>query len=182
MMRLEPHRSLLLVVDMQEKLLPHMSGPGQVLLGCARLLKGARRLAVPTLASEQAPSRLGPTLSDLKALLPAGAVRSKMAFSCVLEPDLFADLADRGRDQVVIAGIEAHVAVLQTAMDLKARGYAPLVVADAVASRDPESRALALARLSAAGIGVVDVEMVLLEWTGSAAHPAYEDIDALISR
>ena len=167
---------------MQEKLLPDMSGPGQVLLGCARLIKGARRLEVPMLASQQEPRRLGPILGDLAVLLPAGAVYAKMAFSCVREPGLFADLADRGRDQVVVAGIEAHAAVLQTAMDLKARGYAPLVVADAVASRDPESRGLALARLSAAGVGIADVEMVLLEWTGSAAHPAYEDIAALISR
>jgi nicotinamidase-related amidase len=181
-MRLEPHRSLLLVVDMQEKLLLDMSGPGQVLLACARLVKGARRLEVPILASEQEPHGLGQTMGDLKALLPSGAIQSKVAFSCAREAALLADMAERRRDQVVIAGIEAHVAVLQTAMDLKARGYAPVVVADAVASREPESRALALARLSAAGIAVVDVEMVLLEWIGSAAHPAYEDIAALISR
>jgi len=181
-MCLEPHRSLLLVIDMQEKLLPGMSGPGQVLLSCAKLVKGARQLGLPVVASAQSPGRNGPVIGDLKGLLPEGAVQTKTAFSCVREPGLFAGLAELGRDQVVIAGIEAHVAVLQTAMDLKAGGYAPVVVADAVASREPESRALALARLSAAGIAAVDVEMVLLEWIGSAAHPAYEDIAALISR
>lgn len=161
-------------------MLPAVSEPARVLLGCSRLLKGALRLAVPTVASEQDPNRLGPTVGDLRHLLAGAAVRPRATFSCVRDAAILADLARAGREQVVIAGIEAHVGVLQTAMDLKARGFAPAVVADALASRRPESRALALARLAAAGIAVVDVEMVLLEWTDSIANPAYEDIAALL--
>jgi nicotinamidase-related amidase len=168
------------VVDVQERLLANVNEPAQVLLGCARLVKGARRLGVPVMASEQDPGGNGTIIGDLKQLLADAAPWPKRTFSCMRDPAIAADLAGRGRDQVVVAGVEAHVAVLQTAIDLKAKGYAAFVVADAVASRAPESRALALARLSAAGTAVVNVEMVLFEWLGGADHPAFAEIADLI--
>jgi nicotinamidase-related amidase len=179
-MRLEVGRSLLLVVDVQELPLANVNEPAQVLLGCARLVKGARQFGVPVMASEQDPGSHGAVIGDLRHLLPDTAPRAKRTFSCMCDPAIASELAGHGRDQVVVAGIEAHVAVLQTALDLKAKGYAAFVVADAVGSRAPESRALALARLSAAGIAVVNVEMVLLEWLGATDHPAFTEIADLI--
>lgn len=161
-------------------MLAHVNEPAQVLLGCARLIKGARRLGVPVTASEQSPDSNGAIIGDLKHLLPGTGVRAKRTYSCMRDPTIIADLAGHGRDQVVVAGVEAHVAVLQTALDLTAKGYTAFVVADAVGSREPESRALALARLSAVGIAVVNVEMVLFEWLGGADHPAFAEIADLI--
>lgn len=179
-MLIERNRSLLLLVDVQDRLVPAMAEPAGMLANCALLLKAAARLGVPILASEQYPRGLGPTVPELLALLPDGAVSAKTVFACGGDPEIQARLRAAGRDQVVVCGIEAHVCVLQTALGLEAGGYIPFVIADATASRRPESKAAALDRLRANGIEVATAEMVLFEWLGRAATDEFRELSRLI--
>ena len=179
-MLMERGRALLLLVDVQERLVPAMSEPAPMLANCALLLKGAARLGVPILASEQYPKGLGPTVAELAELVPAEARLPKTEFACGADPGIAARLAAAGRDQVVLCGIEAHVCVQQTALGLKAAGCTPFVAADATASRRAGNKALALERMRANGIEVVSAEMVLFEWLGRAATPEFKDLSALI--
>lgn len=171
--------SLLLLVDVQERLVPAMAEPAPMLANCALLLKAATRLAVPVLASEQYPQGLGSTVPELRDLLPEGSVLAKTAFACSSDPGLAARLA-AGRDQVVVIGIEAHVCVLQTALGLQEAGRKAFVVADAVTSRRPESKAAALDRLRVNGVEVVTAEMVLFEWLGRAGTDEFRELSRLI--
>lgn len=177
-MLLDRNLSQLLVVDMQERLAPAVAGIDAVEHACRRLLEGARELAVPVLVSEQYPRGLGHTLPSLLPLIEGNVAHEKMEFSCFANPGLRQALGI-GR-QTVICGIEAHVCVLQTALEMKLAGHDVALVADAVASRRPENRVLALERAARAGIEIVSTEMVLFEWLRSAAAPAFKSVSRLI--
>ena len=179
-MLIERDRSLLLMVDVQERLVPAMAEPAGMLANCALLLKSAARLGVPILASEQYPRGLGPTVPELRELVPEGTVCAKTAFACTGDPEIQTRLQAAGRDQVVICGIEAHVCVLQTALGLKSSRYVPFVVFDATTSRQPDSKAAALDRLRDNGIEVATAEMVLFEWLGRAATEEFRELSRLI--
>lgn len=173
-------RDVLLMVDVQEKLAPVMDDPRRVLVNGQRLIKGAGLVGVPVLISEQYPKGLGPTMVDLRELAPTDAFVEKTTFSCAGEPTILRRLEALGRPGVVIAGIEAHVCVTQTALDLHRMGYATRVVRDAVSARQPASETAALERLARAGVDLVTVEMVLFEWLGDARHPAFKEMQKLI--
>lgn len=172
--------SALFVVDEQSHLAPAMFSRDQAVANTAILLKAAARLGVPVLASEQYPKGLGTTVPQIAALLPPGSTAEKIHFSCAADPGITARVEALGRRQVVVAGMEAHVCVLQTALDLKERGYDVHVVADATSSRRPESHALAMDRLRLAGIPVVNTEMVVFEWLGQAGTAEFKELLALI--
>jgi isochorismate hydrolase len=177
-------KSQLLIVDVQNKLLPAMAEPQRVVERCVRLVRAARTLGVPITFSEQYPQGLGQTVEPLRtALEDGGAVVSKVEFSCLKSDELrerLNDLRREGRPQVVIGGIEAHVCVAQTAIDLEEQGFESFVVADAVDSRAKSSRRLALARLAKSGADVVDSEMVVFEWLGRAGTPEFKELHALV--
>jgi nicotinamidase-related amidase len=181
-MSLKVDQSCLVIVDVQERLAPVMADPRKVIDGAARLVAGAKRLGVPTIVSEQYPKGLGPTLFDVRTLLEDDDIVEKSAFSCVGEPDFMDKLDASGRRQVVVAGIEMHVCVLQTCLDLKAQGYAVYVVVDACSSRFAEDEATAKIRLSSAGVQLVTQEMVLFEWLGKAGTPEFKDISKNLIR
>jgi nicotinamidase-related amidase len=177
-------KSQLLIVDVQDKLLPAMAEPDRVVERCVRLVRAARTLGVPITFSEQYPQGLGQTVEPLRsALEEAGAVVAKVEFSCLKSDALrerLHDLRREGRPQVVLGGIEAHVCVAQSAIDLEEQGFEAFVVADAVASRAKTSRRLALARLLNSGVEVVDSEMVLFEWLGKAGTPEFKVLQGLV--
>jgi nicotinamidase-related amidase len=179
-MLLDARRSALLIVDMQERLLPAMDGGEPALANAARLMEAAGRLGVPILVSEQYPKGLGPTVPALAALAPTGTVAEKLHFSCAADPGWRGRFERLDRRQAVLAGVEAHVCVLQTALGLKAAGYEPAVVADATASRRPESKAMAFDRLRQNGVEVVTTEMVLFEWLGQAGTAEFKALSGLI--
>ncbi len=179
-MLIERQRSCLLVIDVQERLLPAMAEGGNVVANAAVLIKAANRLGVPVLLSEQYPKGLGPTVAALSALVPEGPAVAKTEFSCAAAPGYLDRLRATGRDQLVLAGIEAHVCVLQTALQFRSLGYAVFVVADAVSSRKLESVGLALARMREAGAVPVTTEMVLFEWLGRAGTAEFKELSALI--
>ncbi len=172
--------SLLLVIDVQEKLAPVMTDPRRVILNNTRLMRAAARLAVPVVVTEQYPQGIGPTVFDLREHMPAGSALPKMHFSCADDPAIWARIEQSGRNQIVIAGIEAHVCVLQSALGLLARGFQVFVVADACASRRVENEILAMDRLRQAGAVVGSVEMVLFEWLHQAGTPEFKDLIPLI--
>ncbi len=170
-------KSYLLVVDVQERLLPHMHDWQRLLENATWLVRLAQRLGVAVLASEQYPKGIGHTHPDLAALIPAAAIAEKLHFSCAAAHCL-EGRAGSERRQVVIAGIESHVCVLQTALELRWQGKEVFVVADAVASRDPANRELALARMRSHGVEIVAREMVAFEWLGQAGTDEFRGISA----
>lgn len=172
--------SCLLVVDIQDRLLPKMAHPERVVANTAVLLQAAGRLGVPVLASEQYPRGLGPTVADVAQRLPAGAVVEKLAFSCLGEPGFAERFRALGRSQAVVCGMEAHVCVMQTVDDLAAAGTRTFVVADAASSRDAANHELAMARMAQAGAVVVSTEMVVFEWLARAGTDAFRELSALI--
>jgi isochorismate hydrolase len=179
-MLIEAQRSSLLIVDVQQGLAPVMSDPRRVYRGCTLLLRAASCLGLPIVISEQYPKGLGPTAPDVMEWAPEGAVMEKLHFSCAHDEAILARIKETGRDQIVIAGIESHVCVLQSALGFKDAGFKPVVVADACASRDPANYQAAMARLAACGAGIVTVEMVIFEWLHRAGTPEFKELSALI--
>jgi len=179
-MLIHRHDSMLFVVDEQARLAAAMFSRDQTVANTRILLRAATRLGVPVIASEQYPKGLGPTVPEIASLLPQGSICEKLHFSCANDEGIAARVAKLGRSQVVVAGMEAHVCVLQTALGLKARGYEPFVVADATSSRRPESCALAMDRLRTAGVTIVSTEMVAFEWLEKAGTTEFKEILALI--
>jgi isochorismate hydrolase len=180
-MLIDAARASLLVVDMQERLVPAMHAPEQVVRGCNILQQGFTQIDLPILQSEQYPKGLGRTVPELAN----NNARSfeKLSFSAWRSDNLnavFEDLKSSGRSQVVVSGVEAHVCVLQTAVDLKTNGFQLFVVADAVSSRTEQSKELALARLRANGVEVVTIEMVLFELLAKAGTAEFKALSALI--
>ena len=179
-LRLRAARSLLLIVDMQERIAGAVSDAARVEARCAALLRAAALLGVPTIVTEHCPQRLGPTVETLRTLVAPEAVQAKVHFSGADEPALAQRIAALHRPQIVVAGVESHVCVLQSALGFVERGWRPYVVADATGSRREESRVVALDRLRAAQVQVVTAEMVLFEWLEHADRPELRDLLALV--
>jgi len=172
--------STLLVIDIQAKLNPVMFDPDRAPAGAAKLLSAAHIMDVPVLVSEQYPNGLGATVDALQGLVPEGSVLEKTTFSCLSDDGFRESFEQLEKSQAVLCGIEAHVCVLQTALELVARGCQVFVVADATASRTPENMDAALERIRAAGGHIVTVEMVLFEWLKHAARPEFKQISQLV--
>jgi nicotinamidase-related amidase len=170
--------TLVLVVDVQEKLWPAVDGNHNMLPRIRFLLESAAVLGVPVLATEQYPKGLGRTIGDLSEL--AGRPVEKMAFSAGIEPAVLAALDRPDLRKIVVVGIEAHVCVLQTAMDLLASGYHVYAAVDAVGSRRPTDKEVALQRMAAAGVALTTVESAVFEWTAVAGTDVFRRISKLV--
>lgn len=183
-MLLQASRSHLLIVDTQGRLVPAVADSDRVLRNETVLLQAAGRLGIPVTVLEEYPEGLGPTVAAIADALPPGAVTlPKIAFSGAAEPvvaNRIAELRSEGRDQLVVAGMEAHVCVLQTALGFRAEGLSVAVVGDAVSSRSPHSVSAACARLLHAGCQWVTTEMVVFEWLARAATDEFRALSALI--
>lgn len=165
----------LLVVDVQDKLMRHVHDWQPLLQNVIWLVRVARKLGVPVMATEQYPKGLGHTTPELAREFPAGAVVDKMHFSCGAAQCL-PGLPGSERPQVVVCGMESHVCVLQTVIELKAAGKDVFVVGDSVGSRNPADKAFALDRMRDHGIEVVSHEMVAFEWLRKAGTPLFKEI------
>jgi nicotinamidase-related amidase len=176
-MRLDPATSLLCVVDIQERLLAAMPDGGQVVDRATRLASAAGLLGVRAVLTEQYPQGLGPTPPSLAAKLPPPV--TKMAFSC-LGCDEFVASLPSDVETAVLCGLETHVCVLQTALDLLARGWTVFVAVDAVASRHRIDHDTAIERLAASGAIPTTTEAVLFEWCRSAEHPQFQAVRRLV--
>jgi nicotinamidase-related amidase len=179
-MLLESQRSILLVVDVQERLAPAIAGAEALVERISTLLRAAVELDVPILATEQYSKGLGTTVAPLAGLLPPGSVVEKIHFNAALEPGFVERVRGLDRPQVVVTGTEAHVCVLQTTLGLRAAGFDCFLVADAVGSRDPENRQFGMERMRANGVEIVTSEMVMFEWLRRGSTPAFKRVLPLI--
>ena len=143
-----------------------------------RLVRAARILDVPVFATEQYPQGLGPTVEPLAKLIPERP--AKTIFHCLGAPGIAEGLVAAGVKHVTLAGIEAHVCVAQTALELLRLGYLVQVPADAVGSRSAIDREFALRRLEHAGAVVTTTEATLFEWLGGSDHPRFKEVSALV--
>lgn len=173
-------RSVLLVIDVQERLAPSMADSTETIRNCGVLMKAAARLGVPMIVSQQYPKGLGPTVPELAALAPADAVFDKVHFSCAANPDIEARIESLARDQIVVTGMETHICVMQTALGLAERGFGVSVAGDATSSRRNADRDLAFRRFAHSGIALVSTEMVMFEWLEQAGTPEFKELQALI--
>ncbi len=175
--------SALLVIDVQTRLTGAMPAAARaaVLRSAGILIDAAKALAIPILHTEQYPRGLGPTEPVLaERLADAAHCLEKTAFSCCDATGFDAAACADDRTQWILCGMEAHVCVLQTALDLHARGLQVFVVEDGVCSRTEANRANALARLRQAGVIVTNTESVLFEWLRDAADPQFKALSVLI--
>jgi nicotinamidase-related amidase len=204
-MLLDAQECQLVLMDYQARLMPAMLDATAVVANAARLAQVAGLMQVPVFATEQNPSRLGPTVDGLQAALRQARARtlSKMQFSAVeeglgewLRPEVLASQAPQGnarslpkhlqkpaapqRQSIVLAGCEAHICMLQTALDLVQDEFEVWVVTDACTSRTERNRDAAFDRLASAGVELVTTEMVAYEWLRSAEHPAFKAMLQLV--
>jgi nicotinamidase-related amidase len=203
-MLLDVQESQLVLVDVQERLMPAMLESQACVANTVRLARMAGLLDVPLFATEQNPSKLGATVPELQVHLQQGKARmlSKMQFSAVeeglgewLRPPAKpvqgnarslpkhlqkSSAAASERGTIVLAGVEAHICLLQTALDLLEDEFDVWVVTDACSSRTERNRDAAFDRLAGAGVELVTTEMVAFEWLRTAEHPAFKDVQALI--
>lgn len=176
-MLLNAAQSQLLLIDYQARLMPAMSGADAVRANALRLGQMAQLMAVPSWGTEQIPDKLGPLDAELAAL--CGQVVAKTRFSAADVLDALLQTRAERRT-LVLAGCEAHVCLLQTALDLNEAGWSVWVATDACGSRSPHNRDAAFARLAAAGCRLVTTEMVGFEWLRDAGHPAFRPWQRLI--
>ena len=174
-MKLDAHRSVLLIIDLQERLLPAIDQGVSVIEHAAWLIGVARQLQVPVLLTEQYPQGLGGTSPAIAQLIHPEERIEKIHFSAVAEGNLL-NHPSAQRKQWVVCGTESHVCVQQTVLDLLAAGREVAVVEEAVGSRQARDKALALERMRRHGADIVSREMVAFEWLGKAGTPAFRSI------
>jgi len=180
---LSQSNSVLVLVDIQQRLVEAMPDTTALdLIKSAQILsEAAHTLAVPILVTEQYPKGLGATVTELKSTLDdCSIIIEKTHFSCA-KVEAFAEyLESSGRKQVILAGMESHICILQTALDLQAQGFQVYVIEDAVCSRTNENKKNALQRLQQANVVITNVESTLFEWLGDARHPDFKAVSKLI--
>jgi nicotinamidase-related amidase len=180
MIRLHRDLAVLVLVDLQGKLLAAMPDPKGFLTQIEKLTLGCRALGLPVLCTEHVPDKLGPTVAEIAALIPEKAILAKRSFSCV-RLQAFVDRLDScGRTQVILAGMESHVCILQTAFDLVTEDYEVCVVTDAVSSRKPGDTTTALRAMEQAGVYLTGVESLLFQLLETADDPAFREIHRLV--
>jgi nicotinamidase-related amidase len=178
---LQVSKSALLIVDIQEKFRPVVPGIYEVIRNAQVLARGAVRLGLPVLVSEQYPKGLGATVAELRQCLPEDQRYSpKLRFSALGSDPVRDGLKATGRTHVVMVGLETHVCVMQTGLELLDAGYSLYLATDAVASRKPLDREAALQRLLKHGAELVTTEMVLFEWLRAAGTPEFKELQALV--
>jgi len=173
-MLLKKEDSLLLLVDVQEKITPAVLNPDAFIACCEWLLQLAQRMNVPILVSEQYPKGLGSTLSQFSPYLLQADCIEKIHFSSMHEPAYLDRLTQLNKKQLIIIGIEAHVCVLQTALEMKEQGWDVYVVVDAVSSRKETDLKYALKRMKNEGVCLITAEMVFFEWVRQAGTPEFK--------
>lgn len=179
-MRLLKEKSVAIIVDVQERLFPHIHEHQQLAKNIQILIAGLQQLEVPIKVTEQYRKGLGDTIPELKSLLGEVWNTEKMAFSCCDEPAFLSEIESNPKKFIILAGIEAHICVMQTAIDLKENGFHPVVVEDCVASRNPENKRIAITRLIQEGITVTSYESLLFELCRYAGSDAFKAISKLV--
>jgi nicotinamidase-related amidase len=170
----------LVLIDFQERLFPVMHDKDRLLRNALKLIQGAQVLGIPIVLTEQYPKGLGPTIPEIKGLLPDIRPIEKVCFNCCDDESFCKALESLKRRQVLIAGIEAHICIYQTAVALSRSGYQVQVVGDCVSSRDPENKLVSLFKMGAAGISPTTMEMALFELLKVARGDKFRQISNIV--
>ena len=173
---LTPENTILVIIDVQEKLARAMLDKEVLVQNAAKMVSGAKILGVPIIRTEQNPNGLGRTVPELEELLPDVEPISKLSFSCCGEPRFMNELQGSARRQILVGGIESHVCVYQTVLDLAALNYEVQVLADVVSSRTAENRNIGLDRCREAGASLTSVETVLFEMLRAAEGEKFKQM------
>ena len=169
--------SLLLIIDVQENLTPVHESPREVINGCSTLLEVAEELKIPYIVAEQDHKIFGKTMLDLRKIIKTdNSYYEKNTFSCYKNAAIKKAVAASKRKQLIIAGLETHLCVLQTAIDFHLAGYEVFVVADSCSARSNFQNSLGLQRLTKNGIDIVSREMVLFEWMDKSGSSLFSEL------
>lgn len=179
-MRIYPEQTLALVVDVQERLLPHISEHEKLLNDMIKLIKGLKLLDIPFLLNEQYPKGIGTTVQPIKMLLDSSEPFEKVTFSCCKNDTTMDSIIQKKKKFIIVFGIETHVCVMQTVIDLLEAGYIPVLVTDCVGSRKEADKIIALQRMMQAGAIPVTLESLLFELCVSAKNSAFKEISKLV--
>ena len=177
---LKKEDTVLIVVDVQGKLAQLMNKKEKLYDNLQKIIQGAKILNLPIIWMEQYPKGLGPTIPEIVSLLPDQQPISKTSFSCCGESGFMTKLNAIGRHQVLICGIETHVCIHQTALDLIEMGYKVQIVSDAVSSRSKENKEIGLQKMAAAGAILTSVEMALFELLRVAGTEEFKAISKIL--
>ncbi len=173
---LKIENAILVVIDIQGKLATLMHEKEEFFKNAVRMIKGAQALEIPIIWNEQLPDKLGPTIPEIRRALIDAAPLVKNTFSCCGNKDFIKQLETTGRRQVMLVGMETHVCVYQTAIDLRQAGYDVYLIADAVSSRTPENRQIGIDAMKDAGAGITSVETALFELLRIAEGDCFKQI------
>jgi nicotinamidase-related amidase len=173
-------KSCLLVIDVQGRLAEMMHHKKQLFQHLSLMIKAAKILNLPIHWFEQYPKGLGPTQADIKALLVEAQYHEKITFSACGATDFINQLRHSAKDQCIVTGIETHVCVYQTVLDLLTNGFAVKVNQQAVSSRDKSNKKLALNNMQLSGAEITSTEMILFELMQTAAHENFKQVSQLL--
>ena len=179
-MRILKEETAALLIDIQEKLFPHMSDSERMLACCLKLIDGLKVLSLPLLATQQYTKGLGPTIEPVKERAEGISYIEKISFSCLDEPLVRQQLEAYRRESILSFGIEAHVCVLQTCIDLLAEGYQPVVVEDCISSRNKNDKIIAVERMRQEGAYITTSESILFELTRTAGTGMFKMISGIV--
>lgn len=179
-MVINAENSLLVVIDIQGNLAQAMHDKVSLFGNLQKIIKGAQILELPIIVTEQIPEKLGPTIPEIANLFSDFAPIPKASFSCCGEKSFMEKVNSAGRPQILLSGIEAHVCVYQTALELMSIGYEVHLLTDCISSRTAENKCLAIERMKTEGVKLTSVEMALFELLKIAAGDKFREIVKLI--
>ncbi len=179
-MRIHRDNAIGVIIDIQEKLVPHMHEKNDVVRNTNILIQGLKLLNIPILVTEQYKKGLGKTVESITKQVEEFPHYEKISFSCCDNPRFIEKLETSTKRDVIIAGIESHVCVLQTAIDLKERGFHPVVVTDCISSRTKANKDIALIRMQQEGIYLSTYESILFELARKAGTDEFKAISKLV--
>lgn len=179
-MRIEREKSMGLIIDIQERLIPVIHEKEKLLANCSILIQGLQILGIPLTVTQQYTKGLGNTVNEISSLFPNFGPIEKNSFSCLDEPAFAIHLSNSGKTSIIICGIESHVCILQTAVDLRDSGFHPIVIADCISSRNPEEKQIAMNRFLLEGIHISTTESILFELTRTSGTAEFKAISKLV--
>ena len=180
-MRLTPSHTALCVIDMQEKLIPTIPTGQHLITECCRLIETANLFNTPVLFTEQYPKGLGPTVASIATKIMHQSAIEKLSFSCCGTPT-FLDQIPQDVETLIVCGIETHICVAQTVLDVLQLGFRVCIAVDAVGSRHEHDHAVALRRLEGSGAILSTTEAILFELCATAANPAFKKMQRLVAK
>ena len=179
-MRILKDRTAALVIDMQERLYPFIFDNENLTRNVSKLIEGLKIIGIPIFVTEQYVKGLGPTIGPVATILGDHPRIEKMSFSCCDESRVMEGIAVSGKENILIAGIESHVCVLQTVVDFISNGYHPIVVEDCVSSRKENDKRMAIERMRQEGAIITTVESILFELLRYSGTEQFKGISKLV--